>query len=377
MKFPISVIEDMARVVRNRAYVHSYEGIRAYSEALIAQHVTGTGVINPDLYNVLVDNNVEAYLPLPHLRNKLCLSSQTLQFDNLPPLKYSPDDRWGSMLGVAFQNCHAPYNWSILVEGVDGVWYAIAHSDEFFFEPGELIKPVSTPHGRVKVGHCYIELTHVQWTIEDWRAASVIFGDGKPHSVTFERCEAEHVEETDNDEVGDRYAPLEECRNIANIDWVKVFTANPGFRGQTINPGEVTWEGFVQLADKLGYDVWDYTYKRPYPNASEDEDHDEIILENLVDIENVFIDDEIFVTLGIERPKSTAYPVSVSSVIQELGKMQEQTVEVKIDEEQMQIVAQVQKTLNLDKLYAEIRKLPKKKRTVATIKAMVRDIIGK
>ena len=377
MKFPISVIEDMARVVRNRAYVHSYEGIRAYSEALIAQHITGTGVINPDLYNVLVDNNVEAYLPLPHLRNKLCLSSQTLQFDNLPPLKYSPDDRWGSMLGVAFQNCHAPYNWSILVEGVDGVWYAIAHSDEFFFEPGELIKPVSAPQGRAKVGHCYIESTHVQWTIEDWRAASVIFGDGKPHSVTFERCEAEHVEETDNDEVGDRYAPLEECRNIANIDWVKVFTANPGFRGQTINPGEVTWEGFVQLADKLGYDVWDYTYKRPYPNASEDEDHDEIILENLVDIENVFIDDEIFVTLGIERPKSTAYPVSVSSVIQELGKMQEQTVEVKIDEEQMQIVAQVQKTLNLDKLYAEIRKLPKKKRTVATIKAMVRDIIGK
>ena len=377
MKFPISVIEDMARVVRDRAYVHSYEGIRAYSEALIAQHVTGTGVINPDLYNALVDNNVEAYLPLPHLRNKLCLSSQTLQFDNLPPLKYSPDDRWGSMLGVAFQNCHAPYNWSILVEGVDGVWYAIAHSDGFFFEPGELIKPVSAPHGRVKVGHCYIELTHVQWTIEDWRAASVIFGDGKPHSVTFERCEAEHVEETDNDEVGDRYAPLEECRNIANIDWVKVFTANPGFRGQTINPGEVTWEGFVQLADKLGYDVWDYTYKRPYPNASEDEDHDEIILENLVDIENVFIDDEIFVTLGIERPKSTAYPVSVSSVIQELGKMQEQTVEVKIDEEQMQIVAQVQKTLNLDKLYAEIRKLPKKKRTAATIKAMVRDIIGK
>lgn len=377
MKFPISVIEDMARVVRDRAYVLSYEGIRAYSEALIAQHVTGTGVINPDLYNALVDNNVEAYLPLPHLRNKLCLSSQTLQFDNLPPLKYSPDDRWGSMLGVAFQNCHAPYNWSILVEGVDGVWYAIAHSDEFFFEPGELIKPVSAPQGRAKVGHCYIESTHVQWTIEDWRAASVIFGDGKPHSVTFERCEAEHVEETDNDEVGDRYAPLEECRNIANIDWVKVFTANPGFRGQTINPGEVTWEGFVQLADKLGYDVWDYTYKRPYPNASEDEDHDEIILENLVDIENVFIDDEIFVTLGIERPKSTAYPVSVSSVIQELGKMQEQTVEVKIDEEQMQIVAQVQKTLNLDKLYAEIRKLPKKKRTVATIKAMVRDIIGK
>lgn len=377
MQFPISVIEDMARVVRDRAYVLSYEGIRAYSEALIAQHVTGTGVINPDLYNALVDNNVEAYLPLPHLRNKLCLSSQTLQFDNLPPLKYSPDDRWGSMLGVAFQNCHAPYNWSILVEGVDGVWYAIAHSDEFFFEPGELIKPVSAPQGRAKVGHCYIESTHVQWTIEDWRAASVIFGDGKPHSVTFERCEAEHVEETDNDEVGDRYAPLEECRNIANIDWVKVFTANPGFRGQTINPGEVTWEGFVQLADKLGYDVWDYTYKRPYPNASEDEDHDEIILENLVDIENVFIDDEIFVTLGIERPKSTAYPVSVSSVIQELGKMQEQTVEVKIDEEQMQIVAQVQKTLNLDKLYAEIRKLPKKKRTVATIKAMVRDIIGK
>ncbi|EDI7382648.1 hypothetical protein CGA70_11885 [Salmonella enterica subsp. enterica serovar Mbandaka] len=377
MQFPISVIEDMARVVRNRAYVLSYEGVRAYSEALIAQHVTGTGVINPDLYNALVDNNVEAYLPLPHLRNKLCLSSQTLQFDNLPPLKYSPDDRWGSMLGVAFQNCHAPYNWSILVEGVDGVWYAIAHSDEFFFEPGELIKPVSAPQGRVKVGHCYIELTHVQWTIEDWRAASVIFGDGKPHSVTFERCEAEHVEEPDNDEVGDRYAPLEECRTIANIDWVKVFTANPGFRGQTINPGEVTWEGFVQLADKLGYDVWDYTYKRPYPNASEDEDHDEIILENLVDIENVFIDDEIFVTLGIERPKSAAYPVSVSSVIQELGKMQEQTVEVKIDEEQMQIVAQVQKTLNLDKLYAEIRKLPKKKRTVATIKAMVRDIIGK
>lgn len=377
MKFPISVIEDMARVVRDRAYVLSYEGIRAYSEALIAQHVTGTGVINPDLYNALVDNNVEAYLPLPHLRNKLCLSSQTLQFDNLPPLKYSPDDRWGSMLGVAFQNCHAPYNWSILVEGVDGVWYAIAHSDEFFFEPGELIKPVSAPQGRAKVGHCYIESTHVQWTIEDWRAASVIFGDGKPHSVTFERCEAEHVEETDNDEVGDRYAPLEECRNIANIDWVKVFTANPGFRGQTINPGEVTWEGFVQLADKLGYDVWDYTYKRPYPNASEDEDHDEIILENLVDIENVFIDDEIFVTLGIERPKSTAYPVSVSSVIQELGKMQEQTVEVKIDEEQMQIVAQVQKTLNLDKLYAEIRKLPKKKRTAATIKTMVRDIIGK
>ncbi|EDE1335071.1 hypothetical protein ACGLE7_000887 [Escherichia coli] len=377
MQFPISVIEDMARVVRNRAYVLSYEGVRAYSEALIAQHVTGTRVINPDLYNALVDNNVEAYLPLPHLRNKLCLSSQTLQFDNLPPLKYSPDDRWGSMLGVAFQNCHAPYNWSILVEGVDGVWYAIAHSDEFFFEPGELIKPVSAPQGRVKVGHCYIELTHVQWTIEDWRAASVIFGDGKPHSVTFERCEAEHVEEPDNDEVGDRYAPLEECRTIANIDWVKVFTANPGFRGQTINPGEVTWEGFVQLADKLGYDVWDYTYKRPYPNASEDEDHDEIILENLVDIENVFIDDEIFVTLGIERPKSTAYPVSVSSVIQELGKMQEQTVEVKIDEEQMQIVAQVQKTLNLDKLYAEIRKLPKKKRTVATIKAMVRDIIGK
>ncbi|QKN86041.1 hypothetical protein ACEC001_1980 [Escherichia phage vB_EcoM_EC001] len=377
MKFPISVIEDMARVVRDRAYVLSYEGIRAYSEALIAQHVTGTGVINPDLYNALVDNNVEAYLPLPHLRNKLCLSSQTLQFDNLPPLKYSPDDRWGSMLGMAFQNCHAPYNWSILVEGVDGVWYAIAHSDEFFFEPGELIKPVSAPHGRVKVGHCYIELTHVQWTIEDWRAASVIFGDGKPHSVTFERCEAVHVEEPDNDEVGDRYAPLEECRNIANIDWVKVFTANPGFRGQTINPGEVTWEGFVQLADKLGYDVWDYTYKRPYPNASEDEDHDEIILENLADIENVFIDDEIFVTLGIERPKSTAYPVSVASVIQELGKMQEQTVEVKIDEEQMQIVAQVQKTLNLDKLYAEIRKLPKKKRTAATIKAMVRDIIGK
>ncbi|EEA5212378.1 hypothetical protein DAN09_23610, partial [Salmonella enterica subsp. enterica serovar Enteritidis] len=322
MKFPISVIEDMARVVRDRAYVLSYEGIRAYSEALIAQHVTGTGVINPDLYNALVDNNVEAYLPLPHLRNKLCLSSQTLQFDNLPPLKYSPDDRWGSMLGVAFQNCHAPYNWSILVEGVDGVWYAIAHSDGFFFEPGELIKPVSAPHGRVKVGHCYIELTHVQWTIEDWRAASVIFGDGKPHSVTFERCEAVHVEEPNNDEVGDRYAPLEECRTIANIDWVKVFTANPGFRGQTINPGEVTWEGFVQLADKLGYDVWDYTYKRPYPNASEDEDHDEIILENLADIENVFIDDEIFVTLGIERPKSTAYPVSVASVIQELGKMQ-------------------------------------------------------
>ncbi|EQA3267501.1 hypothetical protein ACX1DQ_001364 [Salmonella enterica subsp. enterica serovar Newport] len=377
MQFPISVIEDMARVVRNRAYMLSYEGVRAYSEALIAQHVTGTGVINPDLYNALVDNNVEAYLPLPHLRNKLCLSSQTLQFDNLPPLKYSPDDRWGSMLGVAFQNCHAPYNWSILVEGVDGVWYAIAHSDEFFFEPGELIKPVSAPQGRVKVGHCYIELTHVQWTIEDWRAASVIFGDGKPHSVTFERCEAEHVEEPDNDEVGDRYAPLEECRTIANIDWVKVFTANPGFRGQTINPGEVTWEGFVQLADKLGYDVWDYTYKRPYPNASEDEGHDEIILENLVDVENVFIDDEIFVTLGIERPKSTAYPVSVASVIQELGKMQEQTVEVKIDEEQMQIVAQVQKTLNLDKLYAEIRKLPKKKRTAATIKAMVRDIIGK
>ncbi|EAB7368746.1 TPA: hypothetical protein ACNBKL_004898 [Escherichia coli] len=377
MQFPISVIEDMARVVRNRAYVLSYEGVRAYSEALIAQHVTGTGVINPDLYNALVDNNVEAYLPLPHLRNKLCLSSQTLQFDNLPPLKYSPDDRWGSMLGVAFQNCHAPYNWSILVEGVDGVWYAIAHSDEFFFEPGELIKPVSAPQGRVKVGHCYIELTHVQWTIEDWRAASVIFGDGKPHSVTFERCEAEHVEEPDNDEVGDRYAPLEECRTIANIDWVKVFTANPGFRGQTINPGEVTWEGFVQLADKLGYDVWDYTYKRPYPNASEDEGHDEIILENLVDVENVFIDDEIFVTLGIERPKSTAYPVSVASVIQELGKMQEQTVEVKIDEEQMQIVAQVQKTLNLDKLYAEIRKLPKKKRTAATIKAMVRDIVGK
>lgn len=377
MQFPISVIEDMARVVRNRAYVLSYEGVRAYSEALIAQHVTGTGVINPDLYNALVDNNVEAYLPLPHLRNKLCLSSQTLQFDNLPPLKYSPDDRWGSMLGVAFQNCHAPYNWSILVEGVDGVWYAIAHSDEFFFEPGELIKPVSAPQGRVKVGHCYIELTHVQWTIEDWRAASVIFGDGKPHSVTFERCEAEHVEEPDNDEVGDRYAPLEECRTIANIDWVKVFTANPGFRGQTINPGEVTWEGFVQLADKLGYDVWDYTYKRPYPNASEDEGHDEIILENLVDVENVFINDEIFVTLGIERPKSTAYPVSVASVIQELGKMQEQTVEVKIDEEQMQIVAQVQKTLNLDKLYAEIRKLPKKKRTAATIKAMVRDIVGK
>lgn len=377
MQFPISVIEDMARVVRNRAYVLSYEGVRAYSEALIAQHVTGTGVINPDLYNALVDNNVEAYLPLPHLRNKLCLSSQTLQFDNLPPLKYSPDDRWGSMLGVAFQNCHAPYNWSILVEGVDGVWYAIAHSDEFFFEPGELIKPVSAPQGRVKVGHCYIELTHVQWTIEDWRAASVIFGDGKPHSVTFERCEAEHVEEPDNDEVGDRYAPLEECRTIANIDWVKVFTANPGFRGQTINPGEVTWEGFVQLADKLGYDVWDYTYKRPYPNASEDEGHDEIILENLVDVENVFIDDEIFVTLGIERPKSTAYPVSVASVIQELGKMQEQTVEVKIDEEQMHIVAQVQKTLNLDKLYAEIRKLPKKKRTAATIKAMVRDIVGK
>ncbi|EII0295212.1 hypothetical protein LGP93_004178 [Salmonella enterica] len=377
MKFPISVIEDMARVVRDRAYVLSYEGIRAYSEALIAQHVTGTGVINPDLYNALVDNNVEAYLPLPHLRNKLCLSSQTLQFDNLPPLKYSPDDRWGSMLGVAFQNCHAPYNWSILVEGVDGVWYAIAHSDEFFFEPGELIKPVSAPQGRAKVGHCYIESTHVQWTIEDWRAASVIFGDGKPHSVTFERCEAEHVEETDNDEVGDRYAPLEECRNIANIDWVKVFTANPGFRGQTINPGEVTWEGFVQLADKLGYDVWDYTYKRPYPNASEDEGHDEIILENLADIENVFIDDEIFITLGIERPKSTAYPVSVASVIQELGKMQEQTVEVKVDEEQMQIVTQVQKTLNLDKLYAEIRKQPKKKRTAATIKAMMREIIGK
>lgn len=377
MQFPISVIEDMARVVRDRAYVLSYEGIRAYSEALIAQHITGTGVINPDLYNALVDNNVEAYLPLPHLRNKLCLSSQTLQFDNLPPLKYSPDDRWGNMLGVAFQHCHAPYNWSILVEGIDGIWYAIAHSDEFFFEPGELIKPVSAPQGRVKVGHCYVEVTHVQWTIEDWRAASVIFGDGKPHSVTFERCEAEHVEEPDNDEVGDRYAPLEECRNIANIDWVKVFTANPGFRGQTINPGEVTWEGFVQLADKLGYDVWDYTYKRPYPNASEDEAHDEIILENLVDIENVFIDDEIFVTLGIERPKSTAYPVSVASVIQELGKVQEQTVEVKIDEEQMQIVAQVQKTLNLDKLYAEIRKLPKKKRTAATIKAMVRDLIGK
>ncbi|EEG8190876.1 hypothetical protein G7N79_000456 [Salmonella enterica] len=377
MQFPISVIEDMARVVRNRAYVLSYEGFRAYSEALIAQHITGTGVINPDLYNALFDNNVEAYLPLPHLRNKLCLSSQTLQFDNLPPLKYSPDDRWGSMLGVAFQSCHAPYNWSILVEGVDGVWYAIAHSDELFFEPGELIKPVSAPRGRVKVGHCYIDLTHVQWTIEDWRSASVIFGDGKPHSVTFERCEAEHVEESDNDEVGDRYAPLEECRTIANIDWVKVFTANPGFRGQTINPGEVTWEGFVQLADKLGYDVWDYTYKRPYPNASADEDHDEIILENLADIENVFIDDEIFVTLGIERPNSTAYPVSVASVIQELGKMQEQTVEVKIDEEQMQIVAQVQKTLNLDKLYAEIRKLPKKKRTAATIKAMVRDIVGK
>ncbi|HCJ9508995.1 TPA: hypothetical protein NV949_004491, partial [Escherichia coli] len=53
MQFPISVIEDMARVVRNRAYVLSYEGFRAYSEALIAQHITGTGVINPDLYNAL------------------------------------------------------------------------------------------------------------------------------------------------------------------------------------------------------------------------------------------------------------------------------------------------------------------------------------
>lgn len=377
MKFPLSVIEDLARTMRNPDYIAEYPAFTAYSEALIAQHLGGASIINEDIFETLAMSKIEAYLPLPHRSNAVCTKLKSMRFDSLPVLKYEPAPEWNLLFPMFAKN--ANHNWGVMVECDDGEFYAIAHPDPYFFEPGELIKKVNKPEAPVFVSHCYITPNFVTWVISTWAAVAVIFGDTAPGWVEFERCEAEHNEEAVTPAVEaaepQEFDCLTVCCDVSNINWQKVFTATPGFRGHTINPGVVTWDGFVDLCGKFDYSVWDYTYKRPFPNDPSVPQQADVILENLLDIEKVVISNAIFDVLGITKPCNETTPATVATLLQELGKMQEETVEVQVDEEKLQVIAQVQKVLELERLYRQILAMPKKKRTAPAIKALINDTL--
>lgn len=191
MKFPISVLHDLAKQLRGREYMSMYPAIAAYSDVLIAQHTLGTCVVSEETLQLLNDSAVENYMPLPYNMQQMCLDKRTIQLEGLPAVTVSEDFGWSDLFG--------PYtpapNWMVIAEGEDGKLYALAHANQHFFEVGELIKEVPAPNARVRVGHVHVGNDMVSWELCNWAAAAVIFGKACPTNIDFIRCQHEHGEE--------------------------------------------------------------------------------------------------------------------------------------------------------------------------------------
>ncbi|QVW55273.1 hypothetical protein pEaSNUABM29_00233 [Erwinia phage pEa_SNUABM_29] len=308
MQFPITVLHELAKTLRGRDYAEAYEGISAYSEALMAQHVLGNFLISEETFNILNRFAVENFMPLPYNYHRLCTGKNVFQFENLPALTVSNQFSFGLL------NFPMPQrdNWMIVATGEDGKLYALAHADIHFFEAGELIKEVTIEQARTRVGHVHIGNDIVTWEILNWAAAAVIFGNVCPLNIEFVRCEANHEDEGETDD-----GPISE---------------DPDDAGETA----------------VG----------------------NMILETLRDCESTFVDDAIFEVLGIKVP-SEVTPVSVAKLLERLIVVENDTVEVEVDEEQMEINAKLLKALNFDAMAADVKALAKSKRTAANIRKII------
>lgn len=392
MKFPISVLNDLAKKLRSREVAGRYDELTAYSNALIHQNHSGNNPFQAsnftlEQFQILAGHSdLENYIPLPYARTHICGPSKTLQFNDLPPIVLEEDT---DFFGIDFGMSSAP-RWSIVAQGDDDKWYMLANENPHFFEPGELTRVVEAPDSAVRVGHAHIFSGHVAYELKNWPAVSLVLGDNQHPGVEITRhlapmhLEPELDDDADNatdEAIGDdrESAPRAECEQVSNINFSKLLAAPESLLPFTISR-ETTWQDFVDYCQQNLLNHWDFTYKVPHDEDDTDaETADEapaqpkrdqaLILETLQDIERTFVADDVFEALGVKVPAEVT-PVSVANVIGRLMTVENETVEVQLDEDEMQAQAKVMKVLNIEAIVKEVKELAKSKRTPKNIKAI-------
>lgn len=393
MNFPITVLNDLAKKLRSREVSGRYDELTAYSNALIHQNHSGNNpIMSSDFtqqqFDLLVgDSDLEYYFPLPYGLMHICEPAKTVQFNDLPPIVLGAYTDFFGMGG------YSGPRWSIVAKGEDGKYYLLASEDEYAFEPGTLIREAEEPNAPIRVGHAHIYGTHVVYELVNWAAVAHVLGDNRHPSVEIARhrtplsFEPEQELDDDTDTADDgatgddrESAPRAECEQVSNINFSKLLSQPELLLPFTISR-ETTWQDFVDYCQQNLLNHWDFTYKVPYAedDATDAETADDtpaqpkrdqaLILETLQDIERTFVADDVFEALGVKVPAEVT-PVSVANVIGRLMTVEAETVEVQLDEDEMQAQAKVMKVLNIEAIVKEVTALAKSKRTPKNIKAI-------
>ncbi|ANZ50647.1 hypothetical protein STRATTON_222 [Erwinia phage vB_EamM_Stratton] len=403
MKFPITVLNDLAKKLRSREVSARNPELTAYTNALIHQNHAGDNpLVSSDFtqeqFALLAgEGDFEYYFPLPYARTHVCEPSNSLQFNDLPPIVLGP---FADFFGLGG---YTGPRWSIVAQGDDGKYYLLASEDEHAFEPGVLIREATTPNADVRVGHAHIYGAHVVYEVKNWNAAALILGDNQNPGVEITRHRAPlammgmDLSDAGGDDTADAagtgddrdYAPREECERIANIDFTKLFSVGQSGNAKLLPftiSGETSWQDFVQYCEQNLLNHWDFTLKLPFPEddgdaadfgvkangsftSAETKRDQPLILETLHDIERTFVADEVFEALNLKIDAATP-PISVAGIIGRLMTIEDETVEVHLNEDEMQAQAKVMKVLNVEAIVKEVIALPKSKRTPKNIKAI-------
>lgn len=396
MNFPITVLNELAKKLRSREVSNRNDELTAYTNALIHQNHSGD---NPFLssnftleqFSLLAgSSDLEHYFPLPYTRTHICEPNKTLQFNDLPPIVLSDMTDFFGLGGYS-----AP-RWSIVAKGEDGKHYLLASEDEYAFEPGVLIRESAVPEGDVRVGLAHIYPSHVVYVLKNWEAVSLVLGDNQHPGVEITRHRQEQnlmgldlseyaPGETADEDIEEhiQYAPRAECEQVSNINFTKLFAVNHSGNAQLLPftiSRETSWKDFVDYCEQNLLNPWGFTLKLPYPDddgetadngdAPEQPKRDQaLILETLQDIERTFVSDEVFEALNVKIDAETP-PISVAGIIARLMTVENETVEIQLDEDEMQAQAKVLKVLNVEAIVKEVTALAKSKRTPKNIKAI-------
>lgn len=298
MKFPITVIHDLAKHLRGRQFSKYREAIGGYSEALHAAHIGGT--VSRAGFEALVNTKIENVLPLPYHYQDICTGSMAIKLGDMNPVKVDTD-----LMSLALKSLTGlgkPVEWNVVIEGDDDKLYLVASSDDRDFLPGELVKELWGALDGVTFGNVTVDQTRVEYVLRDWNEVGALFSSiVKP---TFNRCIGHEAEEPAPD------------------------------------------SGVMAL-----------------------------VLEEVAELDSTYIHGDVCRELNI--PVSEGDMLSVKELAEIYALNDSATVDVTVSEEDMQLIARIQKAVDFDAVLEEVKALPVKKRTVKAIGDIIYARLGK
>lgn len=298
MKFPITVIHDLAKHLRGTQFSKYRGAIGGYSEALHAAHIGGT--VSRAGFEALVNVRIENVLPLPYHFQDICTSSMAIKLGDMNPVKVDTD-----LMSIAMRSVmgdFSPVMWNIVIEGDDDKLYLVASSDDRDFEPGELVKELWGALDGVAFGNVTVDQQRVEYFLRDWSEVGGLFSTiMKP---TFNRCIGCEAEE-----------------------------------------------------------------------ATPDSGSMPLVLEEVAELGSTFIHGDVCRELNI--PVSEGDMLSVKELAEIFVQHDKETIDVTVSEEDMQLIARIQKAVDFDAVLEEVKALPVKKRTVKAIGDIIYARLGK